>query len=155
VELHGREQNAAFADGTVDALYANTPYLEKALLEQDGVVLVDQAGGEVKELATRQIHALVVSRSLLETRRAVVVRMVRAFAKAQQIIHRAPDRAAKALGRNFPEKNATHLQAILRLYKAAVPKTPEVSVDGLNSALTFFPEGKPVPDFTGRDLRPY
>ena len=60
VILRGKEQNAAFHAGEVDALYAHTPYLEQAIVQDDAVVLVDQGRGEVAVLANRQIHCLAV-----------------------------------------------------------------------------------------------
>lgn len=46
----------------MDAIYAHTPYLGTAVVEQDGVLIVNQSAGEVPELADRQIHMLVTTR---------------------------------------------------------------------------------------------
>src|SRR5581483_10840762 len=56
VILSGPQQNAAFERGEVDALYAHTPYLEKALTDDGAMMWVNQSAGEVPSLATRQIH---------------------------------------------------------------------------------------------------
>ena len=61
VLIHGDEQNSAFGEGRVDALYAHTPYLERALVEQGAVMLVNQSAGEVPSLTGRQIHTLVTT----------------------------------------------------------------------------------------------
>ena len=81
VILRGREQNEAFADGRVDALYAHTPYLEKALVDQDAVMIVNQSAGEAPQLAVRQIHALLVSRRMANAERETVVALTRAIAR--------------------------------------------------------------------------
>ena len=67
VILPGPRQNDAFGKGEVDALYAHTPFLERALLTQGGVLLVNQTGGEVPALAGRTVHTLAVTRRLHET----------------------------------------------------------------------------------------
>lgn len=68
VPLMGQEQNEAFAAGKVDALYAHTPYLERALVEQDAQLYVNQSAGEVPVLAGRMIHALIVTAAMARHR---------------------------------------------------------------------------------------
>ena len=150
--LHGKEQNAALRSGQVDALYAHTPYLERAIVHDDAVVLVDQARGEIPELAHRQIHTLAVQRSLLENRRELVVSMVRAIALAQTLIHRAPAEAVSALAREMPDRDRRELETIVKLYEPAIPKTPAVRADDIPPSLTFFPAGQAKPDLSGIDL---
>jgi ABC-type nitrate/sulfonate/bicarbonate transport system substrate-binding protein len=152
VILHGKEQNAAFHAGEVDALYAHTPYLERAIINDDALVLVDQSRGEVPELANRQIHTLAVNRSLLETRRELVISMVRAIALAESLIHRKPADTVAALAHEMPDRDRKELETIVRLYEPAIPKTPAVRAADIPGALTMFPAGTPKPDLAGIDL---
>jgi len=153
VILHGKEQNAAFRDGKVDALYAHTPYLERAIVHDDAVVLVDQCRGEVPALANRQIHALAVQRSLLETRRELVAKLVRAIARAEALVHRSQPEAVTALAREMPDRERRELETIVRLYEPAIPATPVVSAELLPGAVEMFPAGMPRPDLAGIDLQ--
>ena len=153
--FHGKEQNDAFARGDVDALFAHTPYVEHALLDQGARLLVDVSGGEVPVLANRQIHALVFTRALLEGSPETAKAMARAIARAQALIHRDRAAATTALGRELPGLDALHIRAIVDLYAPAIPATPVVSADGFATALLFFPSGRPAPSLAGQDLSHY
>jgi ABC-type nitrate/sulfonate/bicarbonate transport system substrate-binding protein len=148
----GRRQNAAFGSGEVDALYAHTPFLEQAIVHQDAILIVDQSGGEVKELTNRQIHALVFSRSFLANRRDDAVAMVRAIARAQTMIRKSPSDTANALAKAFPQRDRAEVDLLAHLYSSAVPASPIVSVEGLAPAVLFFPEGEDKPSLAGIDL---
>ena len=155
VILHGKEQNAAFADKKVDALYCHTPYLEAALVDQDAVVLVNQSAGEVPQLATRQIHALAVTRQYRDGNAPIVAALVRAVARAERLIHADRAAAVTALAHEFPQMNRRHLETIVGLYEPAIPLAPRVSVDAVLPGLALFPAAQIPPDLTGIDLAPY
>lgn len=152
VILPGPAQNAAFHDGDVDALYAHTPFLERAILQDDAVVLVDQSRGEVPALANRQIHTLAVRRSLLETQPDLVAHLVHAVARAEQLVHTSQPEVVAALARAMPNKDRRELETIVRIYEPAIPRTPKVSAEDIPPALELFPAGLPKPDLTGIDL---
>ena len=150
--IHGKGQNAAFERGDVDALYAHTPYLEKALVHQDAVVVVDQNGGEVKELANRQIHALVFSRSFLNARHEDAEAMVSGVARAETLLRNTPGDAVAPLQKAFPSRDPAEIDRIVHLYSPAIPATPKVRADGFAPAVVFFPEGEDTPSLEGIDL---
>jgi ABC-type nitrate/sulfonate/bicarbonate transport system substrate-binding protein len=152
VTLMGQEQNQALADGRVDALYSHTPYLERALLQQDCVVIVNQAGGEVPELAQRQIHMLAVTEKLLRDNRPAVDKLIRGIARAQTLIRTDRAAALKALLKAVPGDRALTAK-LLELYTPAIPETPAVSVEGLRRALTLYPASKRPPDLSGVDFQ--
>jgi ABC-type nitrate/sulfonate/bicarbonate transport system substrate-binding protein len=152
VTLQGKDQNAAFHEAKVDALYAHTPYLERAILHDDAVVLVDQCRGEVRELAHRQIHVLAARRALLETRRPLVVASARAIARAEKLVHSSRPDAIGALARVFPDRDRREIETIVGLYEPAIPTTPAVSAEEIAPSLVFFPAGMPKPDIAGVDL---
>lgn len=155
VVLHGKEQNAAFAAGRVDALYAHTPYLETALVEQGAELLVDQSGGEIAALATRQIHALAVTRRLAEASPGTVTALTRAIDRAERLVHADRAAAEAALLREQRGVSARTLPTILALYEPAIPETPDVSADGLTPALALFPASRKPPSLAGIDLAEY
>jgi ABC-type nitrate/sulfonate/bicarbonate transport system substrate-binding protein len=155
VILHGRDQNAAFGERRVDALYAHTPFLEKALLDQDAVVLVDQAGGEFAPLASRQIHALVATRAFAAAHHDVVAAMVRAIYRAQRLVHGDPARATDAVMRAVSSYDRRHVEALVALYAAAIPATPRVTADGFAPALALYPASGDAPSLAGIDLRTF
>jgi ABC-type nitrate/sulfonate/bicarbonate transport system substrate-binding protein len=150
VILHGKEQNAAFTEKRVDALYAHTPFLERAIVHDDAVVLVEQTVGEA--LANRQIHALCTTSALLERRRDLGSALVRAIANAEASIHASQAKTVDTLAQAFPKRDRKELETIVRLYEPAIPTTPEVSADAIPPALALFPAGMPKPDLAGIDL---
>jgi NitT/TauT family transport system substrate-binding protein len=152
VTLRGREQNAGFDDDRVDALYAHTPYLERAIVDQDAVLLINQSAGEVPNLWLRQIHAVTFGRQFAEANPSIALSMTRAIYRAQQLIHSDPAAAVEALYTEFPSRNRQHLETIVRIYAPAVPESPDVSIDGLKPALSMFPATRRVPTLDGLDL---
>ncbi len=153
--IHGKEQNEAFARGDIDVLFAHTPYLEKALVDQGAQLLVHVSGGEVPSLAERQIHALVFTRSFAEGSPATAAAMVRAIAKAQALVHSDPSGASAALVRELPSLEPRHVRTLVDLYAPAIPLTPAVRADGFAAALLFFPSGRPAPSLDGIDTAAY
>jgi ABC-type nitrate/sulfonate/bicarbonate transport system substrate-binding protein len=153
--LHGRDQNGAFSRGEVDALFAHTPYLEKALVDDGGRLLVHLSNGEAPALAMRQVHALVFARQLAEGSPTTALAMARAIARAQALLHSEQGRAAEALIREFPGREPRHVRTIVELYAPAIPDTPEVTSAGLEPALALFPASRPAPSLAGLDLNAY
>lgn len=155
VILHGREQNAAFSEGKVDALYAHTPYLEKALVQDGASMLVEQTRGEFATLSNRQIHCLTFRRSVADARPSLVLAAARAIGAAEKSIHASQKDTVDLLARTFPARDRRELETIVRLYEPAIPDSPEVHVEDLAPALALFPDGLPKPDLSKMDLSPY
>jgi hypothetical protein len=59
----------------------HSPWAESALLDHDGVLLVNQSGGEVADLANREIFTLVVTRDFANTHAADVKALYRAIGR--------------------------------------------------------------------------
>ncbi|HLE82064.1 MAG TPA: ABC transporter substrate-binding protein, partial [Dehalococcoidia bacterium] len=135
----GEERFQAFAGNPVDALYAHSPFLEKALVEQGAVVVVDQLRGEVPELAGLNIHSLVTSRAFAAANPKALVAMTRAIYRAQQLIHSDLKASASALLRSgVPGVEQRPVETTLRLYEPAVPKTPEVAITAVERTNKYF-----------------
>ncbi|HEX9103227.1 MAG TPA: ABC transporter substrate-binding protein [Polyangia bacterium] len=155
VPLMGQEQNEAFAAGKVDALYAHTPYLERALVGQDAVLYVNQSAGEVPALAGRMIHALVVTAPMARQRPALVRRVVHAIARAEALVHHDVAATRAAIARALPQRAPALIERVVALYQPAVPATPAVCAADLRAAVAFFPASKRAPDLTGVDFAAY
>lgn len=155
VILHGKEQNAAFTAGEVDALFAHTPFVERAIVHDGAQVLVNLSGGEVPALANRQIHVLTFKKSFLERRRDIAIRAYRAIARAQTTIHASPPAALLALKKRMPARDQREVSTLIGLYEPATPKSPEVRVEDLGPALALFPAGQTKPDLAGIPLADY
>ncbi len=151
----GFEQNDAFDDNEVDALYAHTPYLEEALVDQDAVMIVNQSAGEAPKLAVRQIHALAVSRRMASEQRETVTALVRAIIRAQKLVHDDQPAAVAAIMREFPILKRRKVETIVKIYEPAIPRSPRVSADGFQAALDLFPASRPKPDLSGINLADY
>ena len=156
VIIPGPDQNAAFEDGSIDALYAHTPFLETALVNQDAVILVNQSAGEVPGLNDRQGHSLVATRSFISDRRDDIVAMTRAVARAQKLIHNDEAAVVQALlDSGIPGLERTLVETIVAIYAPAIPDSPVVSIEGLERAVELFPSHRPPPVLTGIDLADY
>ena len=133
------EQNPAFGDGTIDALYAHTPYLERALLTQGAVMIVNQSGGEVPVLTNRQIHTLVTTQNYADSNPEVLLAMARAVFRAQQLIHSDLEATAAAIrASEVTLQEPDGLETIIAIYQPAIPISPEVSVAGALLELELF-----------------
>ncbi len=155
VTLRGPDQNHAFTNGEVDLLYAHTPFLEHAIVRDHGVLLVDQSSGEVPELSHRQFHALAFRRESLVSRRGDAVAMVRALAKAGQLLRVKNEEAGATLARSLPTRSDEEVRLIAKIYAPALPQDLTPSAEEITKSLLFYPEHMPKPDFTGRDLGPF
>jgi ABC-type nitrate/sulfonate/bicarbonate transport system substrate-binding protein len=150
----GPAQNAAFGDLKVDALYAHTPYVERALVEQGAVMLVNQSAGEVAALSGRQIHAMVTTRKYAQEHPDVLVRISRAIYHAQQLIHADRKAAREAILVSGVELEfPAGLETIVGLYEPAVPGTPAVSIEDALGELDLYPAKKAAPNLTRDDLK--
>lgn len=148
-----QRQNEAFGKGEVDALYAHTPFLEKALVGQGAVMIVNQSAGEVPELAIRQFHTLVTTQDYAGSNPEILVALARASYRAQQLIHadlQAAADAIRASGVRLLEPQG--LDTIIAIYEPAMPQTPAVSVEGLLKELELYPAQQTPPDLSGVDL---
>jgi len=155
VILHGRDQNEAFTEGKVDALYAHTPYLEKAIVQDGASILVDQTHGEIAALSNRQIHCLAFRRSVADARPNLVISAARAIAAAEKSIHTSQKETVDLLAKMFPDRDRRELEVAVRLYEPAIPDEPDVHVEDLAPALALFPDGLEKPDLSKMDLAPY
>lgn len=150
--LLGRDLPTPFKDKTVDVAYLLSPHLEKVIASGEGVLVFDQANGEVPELGNRQTNVLVMTRRVVTERREVVLSSVRAIAAAEKQIHAAKSEAVDALAKEFPARDRRELEAAVRLYEPGVPETPEVRTQDLAPALALIPESVPRPELAGVDL---
>ncbi len=156
VTIGGEGQNKLFGDGAVDALYAHTPYLETALVRQEAVQFIDQAGGEARELAGRQIHVMLAPRPYVDQNPGTVEKLTRAIYRAQQLIHSDLERTVTALIESGVEDVDQELVGtIVKIYEPALPSTPVVSAEGILRQLRMFPDHQDAPDLTGVDLSQY
>jgi NitT/TauT family transport system substrate-binding protein len=156
VLVPGPAQNDFFGHQRVDAIYAHTPYLETALVEQGGVLLVNQSAGEVAELANRQIHMLVTTQAYAAANPDVLLRVVRAIHRAQQMIHSDRDGTLAAIRRSGVELRAPGaLETLVDIYEPAIPTTPEVSAEGAMRELALYPSRREPLDLGNVDFTPF
>ena len=155
VTMMGDEENEAFSGGRVDALFAHTPFLERALVDDDAVIVVNQSAGEVGRVAFKQIHVVAVRADFAARQPKQVAAMVRAVARAEKLIHADKKAAVDAICKALPSVDRKHVAALVDVYEPAVPATPEVSAEALHAALALFPANKVAPKLDGIDLKKY
>jgi hypothetical protein len=89
---------------------------------------------------------------MLETRRPVVMAMVRAIARAEQLVHADLPAAEEAVARALPHLDRKHVHTLVTLYQPAIPETPRVRTEGLAPALALFPSSRKAPSLDGVPL---
>jgi iron complex outermembrane receptor protein len=143
------DQIEALTSGAVDALYIHTPFLQDALVRLGAMLLVNQSSGEVPPLANGQIHSLGATTAYVAAHPEVILKVTRAIARAQQLLHRDPAAAIAALTKaGITSPTPKHLETIVTLYEPAVPKTPNVSAAAIERNATLYPARPTMPDFT-------
>ena len=120
VSIPGEEQNPAFGRREVDALFAHTPYLERALVQQGAVMAVHLSASEWAPLAGMEIHLLMTTRQYAAAQPGALTSLARGVLRAQQLIH----------------ADAALVDRVVALYAPAVPRSPDVSVEGVRRAVT-------------------
>lgn len=153
--LLARHQSGAFREKGLDAAYLATPHLERVVARENAVVVVNQARGDIPELANRQTHVLAVSRRTWGERRPAVTAAVRAIATAEKQLKGADASLIDALARQFPTRDRQEVETLVTLYEPGVPANPEVRMQDIAPALALIPEGVPRPDLNGIDLAPF
>jgi len=145
----GQDQIEAFADGTVDALYTHTPFLEEALVNRGGVLMVNQSAGEVAPLSGGEIHSLAATREYAAANPETLRAVSRAVARAESRLHRDAGAAARALVKaGLHSPTPTHLATIVGLYRSAVPATPKLSAAAIEHDALLYPARPTMPDFS-------
>jgi ABC-type nitrate/sulfonate/bicarbonate transport system substrate-binding protein len=153
VTLTGPEQNPAFAAGSVDGLYAHTPYLERALVDNGGVLVVHASGGGAAPVQLAQAHALVASWVFAEQAPSVLAGLVAALGAAQDLLRHRDVRALEALfACGIAGLERSHLERTLEIYAPAMPPTPAVTCGTLREADTFRATGSGLPGMSDAEL---
>jgi ABC-type nitrate/sulfonate/bicarbonate transport system substrate-binding protein len=146
--IAGPDQVKAFAEGGVDVLFAHTPYLETALVQYDAVLLVATSGGEVPVLADGQIHALATTRDLARTKPEMMAAVARAIYRAQLLIHSDAKGTVDALlASGAAGGDRRRVEAFVAVYGPAVPRTPKISLEGIERDAALYPAHPRAPDF--------
>ena len=148
VTIAGPDQVKAFAEGGVDVLFAHTPYLETALVQYDAVLLVATSGGEVPVLADGQIHALATTRDLARTKPEMMAAVARAIYRGQLLIHSDAKGTVDALlASGAAGGDLRRVEAFVAVYGPAVPRTPKISLEGIERDAALYPAHPRAPDF--------
>jgi ABC-type nitrate/sulfonate/bicarbonate transport system substrate-binding protein len=144
--ISGKQQNQAFAKGQVDALYAHTPYLEKAITENNALILINQSAGEVPEMANRHIHLMVAQKNFIKNNPETISKICKAIYKAQMLIHSDKQAAVNAIRKSEIRLQAPNaLEILFDIYEPAVPQNPEVFGEILTKELDLFPTSRETP----------
>jgi len=153
VTLTGPEQNPAFAASDVDGLYAHTPYLERALVDGGGVLVVHGSRGGAAPVRVAQVHALVASKVFAEQDRRALAGLVAALGAAQDLLSHNDVRALEALlDCGIAGLERRHLERTLEIYAPAMPATPVVTCATLRQADTFRATGSGLPGMSDAEL---
>ncbi|MGH2718495.1 MAG: ABC transporter substrate-binding protein [Actinomycetota bacterium] len=156
VTLPGPEQNPAFGGGAVDGLYAHTPHLERALVDDLGCLAVHASRGDIPPTSVAQIHAAVASRDFAREAPEAIDALVGCLALAMEVLGDADPRAAEALVTwGFPGLNRVHLDRTLEVYRPAIPPSPQVTPKGLREADVFSGGAAGIDRLSEDDLAPF
>ena len=125
IEISGHNQNQAFEDDVIDAIFIHTPYLEHALINQGATLLIHNSKGEPAALSDLNIHLMVTTQNYLNNNEAIIQGITNALCKAQQIIK--SDKALTILaiqnsGMTMNDPNT--IGVIYDIYVDAIPSSP-------------------------------
>ena len=155
VVIPGPEQLQAFQTEKVDVLFAHTPYLETALVKYQAILLADNSGG-VAALAGGQVHALATTREEARAKPKIIAGVTRAIARALSFIHEDPKAAVDAiLASGLAKAERPQLEAIVAIYGPAVPRTPKISLSGIERDASLYPAHPRAPDFSRTKVADY
>ena len=152
VAIDPSAQCAAFHTGRVDALYAESPCLEQAIVHDDAVLVVNQSAGEVAPVARHVIVAFAARPSMIETQRPVAVGLLRGLLRAARLLRAHPADAVAILARQFPDRDRKELEAIVAIYAPAFPVAPEFPSSEIPRTASLYSDGPGTPDFAHMDL---
>jgi NitT/TauT family transport system substrate-binding protein len=156
VLVPGPAQLAAFRAGTIDALFAHTPYLETALVQDGALLIADNSGGDVPTLSDGQVHALAATREGARAHPQAIAAVTRAIARALLLIRTDPKAAVAAIAASGHARgDAAQLEAIVAIYAAAVPQTPKISLSGIARDAVLYPAHPRAPDFSRINVGDY
>ncbi len=148
ITIAGPDQVKAFADDRIDVLFAHTPYLETVLVQHDAVLLVDTSGGEVPILADGQIHALGTTRALARSKPEMMAAVARAIYQAERLIHSDAKGTVDALlAYGVAGRERRMVEAFAAVYGPAVPRNPQISLEGIERDAALYPAHPRAPDF--------
>ena len=83
VLMDPESENEAFGSGAVDALYAHSPFLERDLVDQEGVIIVNQSAEQFPQVNFPQIHSMATTQSYAAENPEVLVAVSRGLLRAQ------------------------------------------------------------------------
>jgi ABC-type nitrate/sulfonate/bicarbonate transport system substrate-binding protein len=148
ITVPGPEQNQAFASGGYDALFAHTPFLERAITQQGAELYISPSSGEVPALDDLSIHALCAQPSYVEREPDAVQAVVDAIALAQRLARGHVEAARTAIAAAFPALDARALDVVVPLYARALPADPRLSLAAARRTRELFPaiDRTPVSD---------
>ncbi|HEX3485653.1 MAG TPA: ABC transporter substrate-binding protein [Micropepsaceae bacterium] len=148
VTVDGPNQVQALAAGSIDALFAHTPYLETVLVKQHAFLVADNSAGEVASLSEGQIHALATTRAEAAAKPELIAGVRRAVARALNLIHSDPKAAVDAIiASGAAGGERAELETIIEIYGPAVPLTPQISLAGIERDAALYPAHPRAPDF--------
>ncbi|WP_196895862.1 ABC transporter substrate-binding protein [Aureivirga marina] len=152
VIVEGHDQNDAFENGEIDAIFVHTPYLENAIINQNAILLVDISGGEVPALANMNLHILAATNVFSEENPEILKAFSQAICSAQTLIHSDRNGTIQALkDSEFSAFNENTIHTILDIYEEAIPSNPSLFLDW-ERELNLFPTGPNLPEITVGDL---
>lgn len=127
VEIDGEEQVSALREGRVDGLLAHHPFLEEALLEAEGFLLVHLSTGEIAALDPLAWLVLVTTPDFRDTKHSALVGLLLGLRNAARSAGVDPETARMWLEPAFPELSAPLLELGIALNLPAVPRIPMVT----------------------------
>lgn len=137
--IAGPQQNQALSSGRVDALFAHTPYLERAIDQGHGIVWIHTSRGEIPALQGLVVHALVCRDEVLDGRRDAIRALLRALEASREIIANDPERAATALAAATGEPVTAEIRRIVEIYRPAMPASLTPEAGDLAATIALFP----------------
>ena len=137
-----RNTLAAMSKGLIDVSAFSPPVPQKAVADGYADVLIDTIAGDVPAAQGLIYTALAVTEQKSKTDAAALRGFVRAIARADLLVHEDIVEAGKAARSFMSQMDSNLYDAGVRAMVPAIPKTPEVPVDGLKKYMALLNVGK-------------
>ena len=131
----GAPMVAAMQQGSTDGFAFMSPFTDIAVSRGLGKVLADPMQNNVPEYRNVPYQVITTSRDTLAAKRPLLLRAVRAMTRAMIFTHEKPDEARKIVRSFFPDTPEPEFNAAFNNYVHAVPTTPVVSQQQVESTI--------------------
>ncbi len=136
---------AALERGATDGFCFTSPIPELAVSRNLGKIILEPLNGDVPEANNVPYIILSTNHEAIESKRPMLVSMVKCWTKAMDLVRDQPAEASKLVKHYFPDLEQGAYDAAFAKYRKGVPTTPMVTAEQTENVVAFMKISKGVP----------